>query len=630
MNNLLAEFWIPPLDQIRCVAPELALVGTIVAVLLVSILAGRNPYIMALVALLGVIVAIPLTGAVGTEVATQARAGLAPASGPPMIITDNFAVFFKFFLLLFLAAVIGLWTIGVGVRRAAAANLSASGGADADRMPPPALRPQSAPNAPEFFTLLLASALGMILMVSTLNLLMIVLAIELASMPSYAIAGFNKRDRLGAEASLKYVVFGAVTAAIMLYGVSLLYGCSGTLDIPTLAAGVFQNGGGSPAGRAVLGVGLFALCVGIGFKIAAVPFHFWCPDVFEGAPIEVTTWLSVSSKAAGLGLIVRLVWALAAPVTPDQVQAIWGPMAVAVGIFAALTCTVGNFAAYRQDNVKRMLAYSSIAHAGYMLMAAAILLPAGATLSTASVNPAFSAIALYMFTYLFMNLGAFGATALVSWQTGSESISAFTDLGRRAPWVAVPMAVCLFSLVGLPPLGGFIAKWWLLYALGQGTALQPWLWALVIVLVLNTLFSLYYYVRIVVVMFLRTAPRPAEEPPFSTPLGGLVILNACAAILLIFGTIGAGPVKTLADHYATDLFQAPAASPPLTSALPAGTRITLSPVVTARNEAAACGPQTEQRSERFARRSHVRQRDNNTGAQRTAGRPEAKPPASSD
>lgn len=574
MINLLAEFWIPPLDQVRHVAPELALVGTIVAVLLVSILAGRNPYLTALVALLGAITALSLTSAVGVDVATRGQAGLAPTAAPAMLITDNFSVFFKLFLLLFLSLVTGLWIVGVGARRSGTARLL----------------PQSAPNAPEFFTLLLGSALGMILMVSTLNLLMIILAIELASLPSYAIAGFNKRDRRGAEASLKYVVFGAVTAAIMLYGASLLYGSYGTLDLPTIASSVAQHAGESPAGRAVLGVGLFALCVGIGFKIAAVPFHFWCPDVFEGAPIEVTTWLSVSSKAAGLGLIVRIVSAFAAPVAPDQLNAAWGPMAVAVGVFAAITCTVGNFAAYRQDNVKRLLAYSSIAHAGYMLMAAAILLPAEPASSAPAVNPAISAVALYMFTYLFMNLGAFGATALVSWQTGSESILAFTDLGRRAPWIAVPMAICLFSLVGLPPLGGFVAKWWLLYALGQGTAQQPWLWGLVIVLVLNTLFSLYYYVRIIVVMFVRSEPRHAEERAFSVPLGGLALINACAVILLVFGTIGVGPVKTLADHYASGLFQ---------SSVP-------------------------------ARESHVRQPDNPPGAQRAAGRREAKPLASAD
>ncbi len=553
MTYPLAQFWTPPLDQLWRVSPELALVGTIVAVLIVSLFAGRNPYTTAAITLLGVLAALLLAGAISADVFSHPQAGLAPAAAPPMLIADNFAVFFKLFLLLFLALVTGLWVIGEEVRRRARGlQYGVSGGRGG--LGETALHRLSAPNAPEFFTLLLGSALGMILMVSTLNLLMIILAIELASLPSYAIAGFNKRDRLSAEASLKYVVFGAVTAAIMLYGVSLLYGYYGTLDVPTIAARIADRAGESGAGRGVLGVGLFALCVGIGFKIAAVPFHFWCPDVFEGAPIEVTTWLSVASKAAGLGLFLRLVSALTAPVAPDQIEAIWGPMAVAIGIFASLTCTIGNFAAYRQDNVKRLLAYSSIAHAGYMLMAGAILVPAEAGSSAAGANPAMSALAVYVFTYLFMNLGAFGATAIVSWQTGSESLSAFADLGRRTPWVAVPMAVCLFSLVGLPPLGGFIAKWWLLYALGEAAAGRPWLWGLVIVLVLNTLFSLYYYVRVVVAMFLRGRPRSAGEPLSAAPLGGVIMVNACAVLLLFLGTIGVRPVKTLADHYASDLF----------------------------------------------------------------------------
>jgi len=555
MTYALAQFWTPPLDQLWRVSPELALVGTIVAVLIVALFAGRNPYTTAAITLLGVLAALLLAGGVGADVFSRPQAGLAPAAAPPMLIADNFAVFFRLFLLLFLALVTGLWVIGEARRRQARGlECGFSGGPGG--LGETALRRRSAPNTTEFFTLLLGSALGMILMVSTLNLLMIILAIELASLPSYAIAGFNKHDRRSSEASLKYVVFGAVTAAIMLYGVSLLYGYYGTLDVPTIAAQIADRAGESAAGRAVLGVGVFGLCVGIGFKIAAVPFHFWCPDVFEGAPIEVTTWLSVSSKAAGLGLFLRLVSALMAPVTADQIEAIWGPLAVAIGIFASLTCTIGNFAAYRQDNVKRLLAYSSIAHAGYMLMAGAILLPA-AELPAGQPNPAMSALAVYVFTYLFMNLGAFGATAIVSWQTGSESLSAFADLGRRAPWVAVPMAVCLFSLVGLPPLGGFVAKWWLLYALGEGAGRQPWLWGLVIVLVLNTLFSLYYYIRVVVAMFLRGAARSAGEPLFSAPLGGVVMVNACAVLLLVLGTIGVRPVKTLADHYASDLFGAP-------------------------------------------------------------------------
>ncbi len=536
MNDLLAQFWFPSADELRRITPELALAGTIVAVLVAALFAGRNPFTAAAVALIGLIVTLLATASVGRGLGAFGAAGLSPDAGQPMLLADGLSVFFKLFLVLFLALVIGLWLIG----------LRAAG--------PAARRSATAIHAPEFLTLLLGSALGMVLMVGTLNLLMIVLAIELASLPSYAVAGFHKRERRSAEASLKYVIFGAVTAAIMLYGVSLLYGYAGSLDLGRIAQVAAERAGEPAGGRLMLGIGLFGLCVGIGFKIAAVPFHFWCPDVFEGAPIEVTTWLSVSSKAAALGLIARIVATLSGAAGAGA-EAVWGPLAAGIGVFASLTCTVGNFAAYRQDNVKRILAYSSIAHAGYMLMAAAILLPASGSAPAGWVNPAVSALIVYVLTYLFMNLGAFAVTAMVAWQTGSESLAAFADLGRRAPWLAVPMAVCLFSLVGLPPLGGFLTKWWLLVALGGGAARQPWLWAMVIVLVLNTLFSLYFYVRIIVVMFLGGGATRDERPAFVAPRGGVVMVNACAAILLVLGTIGARPLKLVADDYASRLFR---------------------------------------------------------------------------
>lgn len=537
MTNMLGEFWMPPAEELSLFAPELALVATIAALLVVPLFAGRSPYLTAAVAMCGVLATLVLTGRTGQAIGWRyfnGVAGLAPAGAPAMLIADHFSIFYKLLLLLFLSLVTGLWLIG----------LTAPGRSAAE------LRPTAA-NAPEFFVLLFGSALGMVLMVSTLNLLMIVLAIELASLPSYAIAGFLKSSRRSAEASLKYVIFGAATAAIMLYGVSLLYGCYGTLDLAAIARAVLKQSAGSTSMSLLLVVALVALFVGIGFKISAVPLHFWCPDVFEGAPIEVTTWLSVASKAAGLGLMMRIVAAFAAP-AGESVATLWGPMAMTVGVFASLTCTVANFAAYRQDNVKRILAYSSIAHAGYMLMAAAVMIPAGEGVPGGS---AAAALVSYLLIYLFMNLGAFGVTAIVSWQTGSESLSAFTGLGRRAPWLAVPMAVCLFSLVGLPPLGGFIAKWWLLYALGVGAQSQPWLWVLVVVLVLNTLFSLYYYARILLQMFLRTESHWAGSGgPIQAPITGLVLVNACAAMLIFAGTVGVRPIKVLADAYASRMY----------------------------------------------------------------------------
>jgi NADH-quinone oxidoreductase subunit N len=526
--------WLPPETDLRLFGPELALVATIVAVLVVPLFAGRSGRTAAVVSLLGALATFLLTSRiVAGQVAQGGFVGLSPDYSSPMLVVDNFSVFFKLFLTAFLALIIVLWLLRPG------AGLTQRGTA-----------------GPEFFVLLLTSALGMALMVGTLNLLVMVIAIETASLPSYALVGSDKRSRPGAEASLKYVLFGATTSAIMVYGLSLLYGVFGTLDMATIAKTVSA----APSSGWLPALGFFALCVGIAFKISAVPFHFWCPDVFEGAPIEVTTWLSVASKAAGLGLLLRIVYALATA----GAGAPWlAPVAWGIGLVAAVTCTVGNLAALRQDAVKRLLAYSSIAHAGYMMMAAAIFMSGGEARYT---NMGLAAVIAYLMVYLVMNLGAFGVTALVSWRAGTDHISAFTGLGRRAPWLALPLAVCLFSLIGLPPLGGFAAKWWLFWALGKAAlAGQTWLWALIIVAAINTAISLYYYVRIVRQMYLRDDEK---QPAVAAPMAGLVLVNACAVALLLMGTLLVGRLNGWSTRYASHLFGTPTVTPAATSLAP--------------------------------------------------------------
>ncbi len=527
--NNTPPLWLPSGTDMKLVAPELALVATIALVLIVPLVVRRNSYTTA---------GIVLAGAVGTTLLAYfvtlpavrfgGVAAVAPDSAP-MLVVDNFSVFFKLFLMLFVVLVTGLWLLGSAEREK---------------------------DAPEFFVLLLGSALGMGLMVSTLNLLMMVIAMELASLPSYAIAAFNKRSKVGAEAALKYVIFGAVTAATMLYGISLLYGYYGTLDLTRIATLMYTQETDLLVG--VVGVGLFAMLVGVGFKISAVPFHFWCPDVFEGAKIEVTTWLSVASKAAGICLLLRIIHAFTHPVGvelsvngPEDLPVLSG-LAWGIGIVAVLTCTIGNLAAYHQTSVKRLLAYSSIAHAGYMLMAGAVLL----SVDPGTANIAVSAVVAYVLIYLFMNLGAFGTVALVHWQTGSEKFDAFTNLGRRAPWLAVPMAICLFSLIGMPPLGGFIVKFWLLKALFEAgstmtlLASKSLLYGLVIVAVLNTLLSLFYYLRIVREMFLVDDDRP----PLEIPWPGVAMVNVCAVVLVLTGTLFVDPLRRNADSYAMYLY----------------------------------------------------------------------------
>ncbi|MDD4889904.1 MAG: NADH-quinone oxidoreductase subunit N, partial [Phycisphaerae bacterium] len=385
----------------------------------------------------------------------------------------------------------------------------------------------SSANPPEFFVLLISAAVGMGFMVSTRNVLMAVLAIELASLPSYVMAGFQKRRRVGAEAALKYVVFGAATAAIMIYGVSLLYGCFGTLDAREMA--VQMRSGPVPLAAAI---GLLGLLVGVGFKISAVPFHFWCPDVFEGASMEVAAFLSVASKAAGLTLLVRLAttfgWFDAAAGVPMTARNI----ALAIGIVASITATIGNLAALHQENIKRLLAYSSIAHAGYMLMAGAIL----------SDTTGAAALMLYLVVYLFMNLGAFSVAAIVADRTGSERVSAFAGLSRRAPLLAVCMGVLMLSLVGAPPMAGFVAKYQLFAALFFYRPM-PLSWLVVIGLV-NTLISLAYYMRVVRVMFLESSDLPTiQVSPVAS--AWVVALTAPVLVLLVVWQ----PLNRVAEYF---------------------------------------------------------------------------------
>ncbi len=524
--SLLADsFWVPSGRELFLFSPELALVGTIVALLVVPLIWRRNAYTTATIALVGVVVMAVMALMVAREVIGGGQSGLSPLATSGMLIADSLSVFFKLILALFFTLVVALWWMG---------------SARTER------------DAPEFFTLLLGSALGMALMVSTQNMLMMVIAIELASLPSYAIVAFDKRNRLAAEASLKYVIFGSVSAAIMLYGASLLYGLYGSLEFSVIGAGVYESLL-TRTDRAIMGAALVCLFSGIAFKISAVPFHFWCPDVFQGARIEVTTWLSVASKAAGLLLLLRLVQVFCNQSIGDPMTAFY-PLAWVIGIVAAVTCTWGNFAAYKQTSVKRLLAYSSIAHAGFMLMAVAIFAKPDAA-GGGMGSSAISAVLLYLLVYVFMNLGAFGVTAMVVWATGSDSIGNFTGLIRRSPGLAIPMACCLISLVGLPPFAGFLGKYWVLAALFEHKDATYELFVLLaIVGVFNTLFSLYYYMRVIVQMTLKDDDQPA----FSSPLGGVVIVNLCAVVLVAM-LVFAGPLKAGTDRYAANLFHTPVA-----------------------------------------------------------------------
>jgi len=370
----------------------------------------------------------------------------------------------------------------------------------------------------EFNTLILAITLGMFLMVSARNLLMAYISFELVSIASYIIAGYLKESRRSSEAALKYVIYGGVSSGIMLYGFSLLYGLTGTLDIAEIGQLLAE---GNAGGLTVL-VAFLMILAGLGYKIASVPFHFWSPDVYEGAPTAFTAFLSVGPKAAGFALIIRFF--NTAFVSQGSVNSSeWFPLEqldwpeIMMWI-SAITMTLGNLIALKQDNVKRMLAYSSIAHAGYVLMGIVVLTQDG-----------LFAMMFYLAVYYLMNLGAFFVVLNISDRFGSEEVDSYDGLVFKAPFLAVCMGIFLLSLAGIPPTVGFIGKFYLFAALiksGSGY------YTLAIIGALNSVVSLYYYARVLRAMFVRGEPAPASNPISKTPV---VVIGMLAVPALLFG-----------------------------------------------------------------------------------------------
>ena len=327
----------------------------------------------------------------------------------------------------------------------------------------------------EYYAMLLIIMLGMFAMVSAKNLLMVYLAIEMVSIPSYIIAGISKNDRESNEASLKYVIYGSFASGIMLYGLSYLYGMAGSLDINIVAAKL----GSYDASITVYMIIIFVL-VGFGYKISMVPFHYWTPDVYQGAPITVTAFLSVAPKAAGFAILIRFFYTLFI----DNVDILQWPQLIA--FMSALTMTVGNVLALNQTNIKRLLAYSSISHVGFMLVAFSIV----------SLDSVVS-ILFYMFFYLFMNLSAFYMAIYMSNNYNADELDDWNGIGLKAPVLSFFMVLSLASLAGLPPTSGFIAK---VYVLRNLFSDATFLW-LGLVAIINTVISLYYYFKIVRAMY---------------------------------------------------------------------------------------------------------------------------------
>ncbi len=405
----------------------------------------------------------------------------------------------------------------------------------------------------DFYSLVLGSSLGMCLMVSANNLLMVFMAVEMASVPSYVLAGMLKGRPASSEAALKYAVYGAGTAGVMLYGISLISGVLGTLVLPDISYEISRvlAAGGTSGSTMVLCLGGLMFSVGLAFKLSAVPFHFWCPDVFEGAAAEVGAFLSVASKAAAIALLVRVAFAFSMPASDAAVGVSGNVAALAdsrhfvvyvIGLLAAVTCTFGNLAAYGQTNMKRLLAYSTIAHAGYLMMAVAAAV-AMLAISPEGARDAVTAVAFYLATYLFMNLGAFGIVAFLRNRLKSEEISAYAGLIRVNPGVVVAMAVVLVSLIGLPPLAGFVAKFLVFSSLVDAIttgAESPLMLSLLAIGGLNTVISLFYYLRVLKVMTFDPVPEDRVSEPFSfVSISGAMITGLVIPVV-VFGVFWSG------------------------------------------------------------------------------------------
>jgi len=355
----------------------------------------------------------------------------------------------------------------------------------------------------EFYVLLVFSTLGMNLMAGAGNLVLLFLAIETASIPLYAMAGFMKEDDKSTEAGFKYLLFGAMTSAVMLYGFSLMYGFAGTADLYALADAFVE------VPSIPLAASLLLVLVGFGFKVSMVPFHFWAPDVYEGAPTPVTGFLSTASKAAGFSVLARVLLEVF-PVADWQML---------LAVVSAVTMTLGNLVAIWQTNIKRMLAYSSVAHAGYILMAIA-----------AGTEFGINSMLYYIITYLLTNLAAFGFVIVYYRQTGTDEISDYAGLSRRNAGLAFGMLFTFLSLGGIPPLGGFFAK-----VLVFSAAVQADLVWLAVIGVLNAVIGLYYYLNVLKVVYLKR--QPGDEVPLPVnPVHGWVLV-VCVIGVVLMGTV---------------------------------------------------------------------------------------------
>jgi len=478
----------PPV-QLAALWPALVLMGAGGLILVLDLLPPRpSKEHLAGVALAGVVVSL---------IVTVSRWGSETRAFGDMVTLDSYAVFFD----IVIAYAVGLVLLLSGdyLRRAGA-------------------------ESGEYYALVLFSASGMMLLASATDLIVVFLAVELMSLCLYVLAGLFKTRLVAGEASMKYFLLGAFATSFLLYGIALVYGAAGTTNFNRIAAAM-----ASRAHETLFLIGIGLVLVGLGFKISSVPFHMWAPDVYEGAPTSVTALIATGSKAAAFAALMRLLLTAFGMTRPDWTGLLWA--------LAALTMTVGNVVAIAQSNLKRMLAYSSVAHVGYMMVG----LVAGGAMGA-------GAILYYLFAYTFTTAGSFGVISLCQ-RAGEEAVEVddYAGLGRRHPLLAGTLTLFLLSLVGIPPLAGFVGKFYLFGAAVQG----GYLW-LAVIGVLNSAIAAYYYLRVIVYMYMREPEGTAAS--WAPSFAGGVALAVAAAGIVALGVMPA-PFAELAQNAVAPLLR---------------------------------------------------------------------------
>ena len=372
----------------------------------------------------------------------------------------------------------------------------------------------------EFASVLLFAMSGAMLIAGSADLIVLFLGLELMVLPGYLLAGYHKTDGFSTEGAIKYFLLGSFSSAIFLFGIAFLFGMTGSTRIDAIYGNLKQVVDGTAPFSPAIGLGLAFLTTGVAFKIAAVPFHYWTPDAYQGSPTPVTGYLSVGPKVGAFALIIRLFAGALLPMAPQ-----WN---IVIIVLAALTMTLGNLVALTQDNVKRMLAYSSIAHTGYMLV--------GFAAFAAGQMRGLEGLLFYGAAYAFMNLGAFAVIAALQRKTGiTSNLSTFAGLVRREPALAWLMFLFLLSLTGIPPTAGFFGKLYIITAAVQAGTANPWLNVLAILAVMNAAAAAFYYLRVVVYMFMREPDGEiAANSHGRLVWGGLAVTTVLTIVLGLF------------------------------------------------------------------------------------------------